>query len=57
MPFLMEVADAARVILDGLDKGTFLIAFPGGLAWPLRFLRILPAPVYFWAVSRSTKSW
>jgi NAD(P)-dependent dehydrogenase (short-subunit alcohol dehydrogenase family) len=57
MPFLMEVADAARVILDGLDKGIFLIAFPGGLAWPLRFLRILPAPVYFWVVSRSTKSW
>lgn len=55
MPFLMEVADAARVILAGLDKGRFLIAFPGGLAWPLRFLRILPAPVYFALVSRTTK--
>jgi NADP-dependent 3-hydroxy acid dehydrogenase YdfG len=57
MPFLMEVADAAKVMIAGLDKGIFLIAFPGGLAWPLRFLRILPAPVYFWAVSRSTKTW
>jgi len=56
MPMLMEVADAGRAILAGLDKGRFLIAFPGGLAWPLRFLRILPAPVYFWLVARGTKS-
>ncbi len=55
MPFLMEVADAAKVILQGLDKGKFLIAFPGGLAWPLRFLRILPSPIYFALVSRTTK--
>lgn len=55
MPFLMEVADAAKAILAGLDKGKFIIAFPGGLAWPLRFLRILPAPIYFALVSRTTK--
>jgi NADP-dependent 3-hydroxy acid dehydrogenase YdfG len=55
MPFLMEVADAARVMLKGLDAGTFLIAFPGQLAWPLRFLRILPAPLYFALVKRGTK--
>ncbi|MDR3520081.1 MAG: SDR family NAD(P)-dependent oxidoreductase [Acidocella sp.] len=55
MPFLMAVADAAKAILEGLDNGRFLIAFPGGLAWPLRFLRILPAPLYFALVARSTK--
>jgi short-subunit dehydrogenase len=55
MPYLMAVEDAAREILSGLDKGRFLIAFPGGLAWPLRFLRLLPAPVYFAIVSRATK--
>jgi short-subunit dehydrogenase len=55
MPYLMEVADAASAILAGLDAGRFIVAFPGGLAWPLRFLRILPAPVYFAVVSRFTK--
>jgi NADP-dependent 3-hydroxy acid dehydrogenase YdfG len=55
MPFLMAVEDAARTILKGLNAGTFLIAFPGRLAWPLRLLRILPAPVYFWLMSRATK--
>jgi NADP-dependent 3-hydroxy acid dehydrogenase YdfG len=55
MPMLMEVADAARAILHGLDNGHFLIAFPGALAWPMRLLRTLPAPVYFWLVARTTK--
>jgi len=55
MPYLMEVADAAKTMIAGLDRDKFLIAFPAGLAWPLRFLRILPAPVYFALVSRGTK--
>jgi len=55
MPLLMEVSDAARAILAGLDKGRFLIAFPGGLAWPMRFVRLLPAPLYFWLVAKTTK--
>jgi NAD(P)-dependent dehydrogenase (short-subunit alcohol dehydrogenase family) len=55
MPYLMEVDDAARTILRGLDEGRFIIAFPGPLAWPLRFLRSLPAPVYFGLVGRFTK--
>lgn len=55
MPFLLEVNEAARLILRGLAAGRFIIAFPGALAWPLRFLRILPAPVYFTLVSRFTK--
>jgi short-subunit dehydrogenase len=55
MPLLMEVTDAGRAILRGLDTGQFVIAFPGGLAWPLRFLRILPAWLYFPLVAKATK--
>ncbi len=55
MPYLMEVEDAARALLAGLDRGRFIIAFPGGLAWPLRFLRLLPAPAYFALMARFTK--
>jgi NADP-dependent 3-hydroxy acid dehydrogenase YdfG len=55
MPYLMEASDAARHILTGMDKGNFLVAFPWQLAWPLRFLRLLPAPIYFWAMARATK--
>jgi NADP-dependent 3-hydroxy acid dehydrogenase YdfG len=55
MPYLMEVDAAARALLAGLDKGHFIVAFPGGLAWPLRFLRLLPSPVYSYLVARGTK--
>jgi NADP-dependent 3-hydroxy acid dehydrogenase YdfG len=55
MPFLMDVEDAAAAILRGLNGNKFLIAFPGKLAWPLRFMRILPAPVFTALVSRATK--
>ncbi len=55
MPFLMKVEDAAQTILRGLDRRRFIIAFPAPLAWPLRFLRILPAPIYFALMSRATK--
>lgn len=54
MPYLMEVEDGARAILKGLDAGRFLIAFPWQLAWQLRFLRILPAPLYFAILARAT---
>jgi NADP-dependent 3-hydroxy acid dehydrogenase YdfG len=55
MPYLMEVADAAKDILNGMASGKFLIAFPWQLAWPLRFLRLLPSPLYFWAMAKATK--
>jgi short-subunit dehydrogenase len=47
MPFLMEVEAAAATIISGLDANRFLIAFPAGLAWPLRIIRFLPAPLFF----------
>ncbi|HUW80734.1 MAG TPA: SDR family NAD(P)-dependent oxidoreductase [Acidocella sp.] len=55
MPLLMEAEAAARAILTGLNASKFIIAFPGGLSWPLRLLRTLPAPVYFALVSRFSK--
>jgi short-subunit dehydrogenase len=54
MPYIMEVADAVRALLKGLDRGTFLIAFPWQLAWTLRFLRILPSAAYFAIMKRQT---
>jgi NAD(P)-dependent dehydrogenase (short-subunit alcohol dehydrogenase family) len=55
MPYLMEVEEAGKVILDGLKANRFLIAFPAQLAWPLKILRALPAPIYFYALAKSTK--
>jgi NAD(P)-dependent dehydrogenase (short-subunit alcohol dehydrogenase family) len=55
MPYLMEVSDAVRALLKGLDAEKFLIAFPSQLAWPLRFLRLLPSPLYFALMKRATK--
>jgi NAD(P)-dependent dehydrogenase (short-subunit alcohol dehydrogenase family) len=55
MPYLMEVGPAAQAILKGMDAGTFIIAFPAQLAWPLRFLRLLPASLYFPLVAKGTK--
>lgn len=55
MPFLMEVEEACRRIIAGLDAGKFIIAFPGALALPMRLLRSLPSPLYFRLVSRFTK--
>jgi short-subunit dehydrogenase len=43
LPGLMEVADAARLILDALRRRKPLFAFPRRLAWRLRLLRLLPA--------------
>jgi len=54
MPLLMAVEDAAKTMLSQLNSGTFLIAFPGGLAWPMRLLRTLPAPIYFWLMKKQT---
>ncbi len=54
MPFLLEMDDAARRICDGFEKTGFEITFPKRLSWSLKFLNILPYPVYFWLVKRGT---
>lgn len=47
MPFLMKVEAAAQRIADGMDRGAFEITFPRRFALILKFLRILPYPLYF----------
>ena len=54
MPFLVEPEDAARRICDGFARGGFEITFPRRLSWTLKFLNMLPYPVYFWLVGRFT---
>ncbi len=51
MPFLMEVDDAAEALYRGLESTRFEIVFPRRLAYLLKVLRCLPAPLAF-AVTR-----
>jgi len=52
MPFLLEPENAATIIIRGLKKGKFEIAFPWQLTWLTKFLRLLPYPVFFWVVRK-----
>ncbi|MCB1423917.1 MAG: SDR family NAD(P)-dependent oxidoreductase [Nitratireductor sp.] len=52
MPFLMEPEEAALIIVDGLQRRKYEIAFPMRLAWPLKFTRAIPNAVYFWLVRK-----
>lgn len=45
MPFRIEVEAAAKIILDGLDRGHSEIAFPRRFTWLLRTLGALPRPL------------
>ena len=51
MPFLMDVDDAAEAFYRGLQSQRFEIIFPRRLAYLLKVLRVLPAPLAF-AVTR-----
>ena len=55
MPALITAEEAAREILAGLQAGEFDIHFPKRFSGFLKFLRILPYPVYFWIVRRFVK--
>lgn len=52
MPAMLEPEEAARRIVDGLDRKNFEIAFPRRLIWPLRLLAILPRPLAFVLTAR-----
>ncbi len=54
MPFLVEVEDAAREIVDGLASSKFEIAFPGPFVFILKRLQSLPYPLYFSLIKRQT---
>ena len=55
MPALMSPEQAAQEILKGLQAGEFDIHFPKRFSGFLKFLRILPYPLYFWIVRRFVK--
>jgi NAD(P)-dependent dehydrogenase (short-subunit alcohol dehydrogenase family) len=52
MPFLMEVADAARLTIAGLARGKFEVAYPRRFVAILKLARILPYRLYFALVRR-----
>ncbi|MBK8906991.1 MAG: SDR family NAD(P)-dependent oxidoreductase [Rhodospirillales bacterium] len=56
MPFLMEVDDAARRIVDGLDARGFEVTFPRRFTYALKLLRMLPYPLQFAATRRLVRS-
>ncbi|MBU3612438.1 SDR family oxidoreductase [Polynucleobacter sp. MG-27-Goln-C1] len=55
MPALISAEEAATEILAGLQAGEFDIHFPKRFSGFLKFLRILPYPLYFWIVRRFVK--
>lgn len=55
MPALITADEAAKEILTGLQAGEFDIHFPKRFSGFLKFLRILPYPLYFWIVRRFVK--
>ena len=55
MPALISAKEAATEILSGIQKGEFDIHFPKRFSRFLKFLRILPYPLYFWIVRRFVK--
>ncbi|MFD0916316.1 SDR family NAD(P)-dependent oxidoreductase [Pseudahrensia aquimaris] len=48
MPFIMEPDDAAEAMVSGLEREKFEVVFPWQLKWILKFMNILPYPLYFW---------
>jgi NADP-dependent 3-hydroxy acid dehydrogenase YdfG len=52
MPALISSQEAADEILKGIRAGEFDIHFPKRFTRFLKFLRILPYPIYFWIVRR-----
>jgi NAD(P)-dependent dehydrogenase (short-subunit alcohol dehydrogenase family) len=52
-PFLLDLEDGARRILDGIESGRSVVHFPWPLSFPMRHVvRHLPAPVFDWLMGR-----
>jgi short-subunit dehydrogenase len=52
MPFLVKVDDAADIIIKGLERKKFEIAFPWQLVTLLKLARRAPYPLFFWIINR-----
>jgi short-subunit dehydrogenase len=46
MPFLMQADAAARIIVDGIERGARIVEFPRPMSMIMRFARLLPAAAY-----------
>lgn len=55
MPALISAQTAAKEILQGIREGEFDIHFPKRFSGFLKFLRILPYPIYFWILRKFVK--
>lgn len=55
MPALISADEAAKCIGQGLINGDFEIHFPKRFSRFLKFLRILPYPIYFWLIKTFIK--
>lgn len=55
MPALISAEEAAKEILQGIQRGVFDIHFPKRFSGFLKFLRILPYPIYFWIIRKFVK--
>jgi short-subunit dehydrogenase len=53
MPALLEVGEASRRIIRGLEKGGFEVCFPRRLAWTLKVVDLLPHGLYFPLLGRA----
>jgi short-subunit dehydrogenase len=56
MPDIITADQAAQIILDGLKRNRFEIAFPTRFALGMKLLRIMPDFLYFPLVKRITRS-
>ncbi|WP_157019262.1 SDR family NAD(P)-dependent oxidoreductase [Mesorhizobium xinjiangense] len=54
LPALMPAGQAARRIVDGIEKGGFEVTMPRRLIWPLKLVNLLPYRLYFYLIGRAT---
>lgn len=54
MPFIIPADRAAELIVRGLERDKKEIHFPAVFSWLLKFLRVLPYPVYERIIVRAT---
>lgn len=55
MPFLMDVNEASKRIVQGLRRNCFEITFPKRLSYALKLLGLLPDRLYFFIIRRVTR--
>ena len=47
MPFLMTAEKASKIITQKIFTNTFEISFPKRLIIPMKIMKLLPSPIYF----------